>query len=96
MWPEPFGMVMIEALACGTPVVALQSGSVSELIDHGITGFVHDTDDALIGALQRVGGLDRARCRKEAADRFSTARMVADHLAFYQSVVDQPRAVRVA
>lgn len=95
-WPEPFGMVMVEALACGTPVVALRSGSVTELIEHGITGFVHDTDDALIEALPRVDGLDRARCREEAANRFSTARMVADHLALYRSVVDQSRSVRVA
>ena len=79
-----------------TPVVALRSGSVTELIEHGITGFVHDTDDALIAALPRVDGLDHARCRKEAANRFSTARMVADHLALYQSVVDQSRSVRVA
>jgi glycosyltransferase involved in cell wall biosynthesis len=83
-WPEPFGMVMIEALACGTPVVATPHGSVRELISDGVTGYVRHDEAGLVDALRQVGGLDRARCRKEAAARFSTERMVADHVRLYE------------
>jgi glycosyltransferase involved in cell wall biosynthesis len=86
-WPEPFGMVMIEALARGTPVVATPCGSVPELIDDGLTGFVRATPEELAGALHRVPGLDRARCRATATQRFSTERMVADHVALYEQVL---------
>ena len=82
-WPEPFGMVMIEALACGTPLVATPCGSVPEIITHGVTGFIAAGDDDLVDALGRVVDLDRGRCRKEAAARFSTERMVAAHLDLY-------------
>lgn len=85
-WPEPFGMVMIEALACGTPVVATPHGSVPELISDGATGYVRHDLTGLVDALQRVGQLDRGRCRKEAAHRFSTEQMVKDHLRLYEQV----------
>lgn len=90
-WPEPFGMVMIEALACGTPVVATPWGSVPELIRDGITGFIRADARDLVDALRRVGSIDRGQCRKEAAERFSTERMVADHLALYERVIERHR-----
>lgn len=85
-WPEPFGMVMIEALACGTPVVATPCGSVPELIADGQTGFIRSAESDLAAAVLRVAALDRSRCRKDAAERFSAERMVAGHLALYERV----------
>jgi glycosyltransferase involved in cell wall biosynthesis len=82
-WPEPFGMVMIEALACGTPVIATPCGASPELIDHGVTGFLAADHDSLVTALRHVAGLDRARCRTVAETRFSMARMAADHVRAY-------------
>ena len=87
-WPEPFGMVMIEALACGTPILSTPCGSVPEIVCEGVTGFVRDTEEGLVEALQRVGELDRTWCRKDAQARFSTERMVADHVALYRQLVD--------
>ena len=96
-WPEPFGMVMIEALACGTPVIAPPLGSVPEIIEDGVTGFVRGGDVAMADAVRRIGEIDRGTCRAEAALRFSAQRMAADHARFYQSILDQARRrVRVA
>jgi glycosyltransferase involved in cell wall biosynthesis len=86
-WPEPFGMVMAEALAHGTPVLAMPCGSVPELIDDGVTGFIRGTERELSEALPEVSSLDRTVCRQAAVERFSTGRMVDDHLALYRSVV---------
>ena len=86
-WPEPFGMVMIEALACGTPVIATPCGSVPEIVCEGVTGFVRGTESELADVLTRVGELDRTWCRKDAEARFSTERMVADHISLYRQVV---------
>jgi len=91
-WPEPFGLVMIEALACGTPVVAYPCGSVPEIVRHGETGFVVRAIDEAVAALERVGDIDRARCRADFEDRFSAARMARDYLAAYRAAI-QP-AVR--
>jgi glycosyltransferase involved in cell wall biosynthesis len=82
-WAEPFGLVMIESLACGTPVVATGEGSVPEIVDDGRTGYVRDTADDLASCLTRTSDLDRAACREAAETRFSTARMVSDHLDLY-------------
>jgi glycosyltransferase involved in cell wall biosynthesis len=87
-WPEAFGMSMIEALACGTPVVATPRGSVPELIDDGITGFVRSTEEELADALGHVNEIDRGECRKKAAASFSTERMVEQHVALYESVIE--------
>lgn len=95
-WPEPFGMVMIEALACGTPVIATPCGSVPEIVCEGVTGFVRGSESELAEALQRVGELDRTWCRKDAETRFSTQRMVADHVALYSQVVEDSRAVQAS
>jgi len=86
-WPEPFGLVMIEALACGTPVVATSAGSVPEIIEDGRTGFIHDTTEDLAKWLLRAADLDRATCREVAQTRFSTARMVSDHLDLYAELL---------
>jgi glycosyltransferase involved in cell wall biosynthesis len=93
-WHEPFGMVMIEALACGTPVVATPHGSVPELITDGVTGFVRPTETELADMLLQVDQLDRGECRKTAAERFSTQRMVADHLEIYERALTKCRGRR--
>jgi glycosyltransferase involved in cell wall biosynthesis len=86
-WPEPFGLVMIEALACGTPVVAFRCGSVPEVIDHGVTGFVVETLEEAIEAAGRVGRIDRRACRDAFERRFTDARMAARYVEIYQSLV---------
>lgn len=86
-WPEPFGMVMIEALACGTPVVARPCGAAPELVDHGRTGFLCDTEADLVDALGRVGEIDRAGCRAAVVERFSISRMVSAHVEAYRAAI---------
>jgi glycosyltransferase involved in cell wall biosynthesis len=86
-WPEPFGMVMIEALACGTPVLATPCGSVPEIVDDGVTGFIRSSPADLTEMLGQVGTIDRGHCRSIAALRFSSERMVDDHVALYEQVV---------
>jgi glycosyltransferase involved in cell wall biosynthesis len=82
-WPEPFGLVMIEAMACGTPVVAFNCGSVPEVIDDGVTGFVVDGMDEAVAAAARIGELDRRACRMAFEQRFSASRMARDYVAIY-------------
>jgi glycosyltransferase involved in cell wall biosynthesis len=82
-WPEPFGLVMIEALSCGTPVIAFRGGSVEEVIDDGITGFVVDSVEEAIHAVERVDEIDRRTCRSVFESRFSANRMVADYMKIY-------------
>jgi glycosyltransferase involved in cell wall biosynthesis len=91
-WPEPFGIVMIEALACGVPVVAFRGGSVPEIIDHGVTGFVVDSLDEAIAATRRVGSLDRCRCRAVFERRFSVTRMASDYVRVYERLVARQRS----
>lgn len=86
-WDEPFGLVMIEALAAGTPVVATPRGSVPEIIDDGVTGFVRDSPPALAEALMGAGELDRTACRRVVEGRFSARRMAADHVALFAELV---------
>lgn len=86
-WPEPFGLVMIEALACGTPVIAYRRGSVPEVLEDGVTGFiVHGFEDA-VRAVEEVHKIDRARCRAVFEERFSARRMAQDYLAIYQNLL---------
>jgi glycosyltransferase involved in cell wall biosynthesis len=85
-WPEPFGMVMVEALGCGTPVLATPYGSVPEIVTDGVTGFVRTSRADLARALRQVRKLDRARCRQDALERFSTARMVAGHVELFEAI----------
>jgi glycosyltransferase involved in cell wall biosynthesis len=83
-WPEPFGLVMIEAMACGTPVIAFPCGSVPEIVDHGTSGFIVDTVDAAVAAVGRIAELDRARVRQCFDRRFSAERMARDYVALYR------------
>jgi len=88
-WPEPFGLVMIEAMACGTPVIAWRRGSVPEVMEDGVTGYVVDDIDAAVRAVERVGGLSRAACRCAFERRFSATRMARDYLAVYRRLLQQ-------
>ncbi|MBW7973728.1 glycosyltransferase family 4 protein [Bradyrhizobium sp. BR 10289] len=83
-WPEPFGLVMIEAMACGTPVIALAHGSVPEVIDHGVSGFVVNTLDEAVAAANAAGTLDRRAIRRQFEQRFTAERMVRDYVAAYR------------
>jgi glycosyltransferase involved in cell wall biosynthesis len=85
-WPEPFGLVMIEAMACGTPVIAFRSGSVPEVVDHGVTGFIVDDEDEAVQALNRLGELDRRKVRARFEQRFSAERMARDYVGHYKGV----------
>jgi len=82
-WEEPFGLNMAESLACGTPVLATRRGSVPEIVEHGVTGWIGDDEVELAAAVERVEQLDRARCRQAAEERFSTAKMADGYLAAY-------------
>lgn len=87
-WPEPFGLVMIEALACGTPVIAFRRGSVEEIVEHGVTGFIVDNMEQAAEAARRVASLDRRACRRAFEQRFSARRMSNDYLRAYQRVIN--------
>ncbi len=86
-WPEPFGLTMIESLACGTPVVAWQHGSVSEIIEPGVTGCLCEDVGAAVRAVHRIRQLSRAACRESFERRFTARRMAEDYLALYRRVV---------
>ena len=88
-WAEPFGLVMIEAMACGTPVIACPNGAAPEIVDTGSTGFLCSDPAELVAAIQRVDELDRDACRAAVTRRFSTSRMVADHVALYREMVSR-------
>ena len=88
-WAEPFGLVMIEAMACGTPVVAYGSGSVPEVIDDGVSGFIVDSIEESVDAIQRLGELDRRRVRARFEERFTVERMTRDYVALYQRLLDE-------
>ena len=85
-WPEPFGLVMIEAMACGTPIVTRRRGSTPEVVEHGVTGFVCDDDTAIEQALGQIDRIDRRACRKRAETRFSVARMADEYEAVYRGL----------
>jgi glycosyltransferase involved in cell wall biosynthesis len=87
-WPEPFGLVMAEALSCGTPVVARRRGSVPELVSHGLTGLIGETDEELAQLCREVGTIKRALCRQEAVWRFSVEAMTLGYERVYDEVVD--------
>jgi len=90
-WPEPFGMVFIEALACGTPVITRPCGSVPELLEDGVTGYIATTEDELVDAVLRVPRISRLGCRIRAEERFDRRRMAADYEAVYRMLL-RPRA----
>jgi glycosyltransferase involved in cell wall biosynthesis len=86
-WPEPFGLVMVEAMACGTPVLAFRRGSVPEIIDQGVTGAIVDTMDEAVSMLPRVLALDRRAVRRRFEERFSATRMATEYVALYRSLL---------
>jgi glycosyltransferase involved in cell wall biosynthesis len=91
-WPEPFGLVMIEALACGTPVIARPTGSVPEILVPGRTGFAADTVDELVGAVKRVDTIDRGACRGHVEEHFTVARMADRYEALYRRLITRSQA----
>lgn len=94
-WPEPFGLVMIEALACGTPVVAFKHGSVPEVLRHGVSGYVATTMEEAIAAAARVEELDRRACRAEFEARFTARRMAEDYERLYVQLARKRQRGRV-
>jgi glycosyltransferase involved in cell wall biosynthesis len=88
-WPEPFGLTMIEAMACGTPTIAFRCGSVPEVIENGLTGFIVENEDDAVKAVKKVGVLNRAKCRATFERKFTVCRMAKHYLSIYESLVDQ-------
>jgi glycosyltransferase involved in cell wall biosynthesis len=91
-WREPFGLVMIEAMACGTPVIAFENGSVSEVLKDAVTGFIVHSEDQAVEAVRRIGTLDRARVRGEFERRFTAHRMAQDYLKLYARLAQARRS----
>ena len=87
-WPEPFGVVLIEAMACGTPVIAFRRGSVPEVVENGVTGFIVGSDAEAVDAVDRVGSLDRSRVRREFERRFTSRRMAQDYVRLYEFLAE--------
>lgn len=86
-WPEPFGIVMIEAMACGTPVIAYSQGSVPEIIEDGLTGFIVANADAAVKAVEKLGSFDRAACRRRFERRFTSSLMSSQYLRLYKTLL---------
>jgi glycosyltransferase involved in cell wall biosynthesis len=86
-WPEPFGLVMIEAMACGTPVIAFRCGSVPEVVEEGVSGFVVETVNQAAAAVARVASLDRSNVRAAFEHRFTIERAARDYLQLYQQLI---------
>ncbi len=88
-WPEPFGLVMIEALACGTPVIARLRGSVAEIIESGVTGYVIKNISEAVKAVKQISGISRRRCRKTFEQQFTAKRMAENYLNAYEELIDK-------
>jgi len=95
-WPEPFGLVMIESMACGTPVIAFNSGSVPEILEDGLTGFVVSNVDGAVAAVRRLNHLFRPTIRSRFEERFSVDAMAREYVRIYQKLAAPSRAVAVA
>lgn len=90
-WPEPFGIVMIEAMACGTPIIAFPGGSVQEVMEDGVTGFIVKSVDEAVKAVEQVSSLSRRGCRAVFEERFTASRMTRDYLRIYRRLVGEKR-----
>lgn len=86
-WPEPFGLVLIESLACGTPVITRNRGSIPEIIVHGKTGFICETVDEMAEAVRNIGSIDRMTCRRHVEQNFSISRMVTKYESIYKQLI---------
>jgi glycosyltransferase involved in cell wall biosynthesis len=95
-WPEPFGLVMIEAMACGTPVIAWNCGSVPEVIDEGVTGFIVNSEEEALAAIARAPDLDRRQVRGAFDRRFAATTMARAYLDVYARLLDAQRLVRAS
>jgi glycosyltransferase involved in cell wall biosynthesis len=95
-WPEPFGLVMIESMACGTPVIAFRAGSVAEIVDEGVTGFIVENIDQAVEAVQRIPLLNRRACRERFCERFTAQRMCEQYLAAYELGIREKKAQSAA
>ncbi len=93
-WPEPFGLVLIEAMACGTPVVALNLGSIPEVVEHGKTGFVAKNFGELLEGVRNIGTINRTYCREYALNRFSAKQMAIGYESVYQQVILKNKPVK--
>ena len=94
-WPEPFGLVMIEAMACATPVIAFRCGSVPEIIDHGVSGFIVDNEAEAVAAVGKALALDRTGVRAAFDARFTATRMARDYVSLYEDVIAGRTAPRL-
>jgi glycosyltransferase involved in cell wall biosynthesis len=88
-WPEPFGLAMIEAMACGTPIIAYRQGSIPEVMEEGRTGFIVNELEDAIAAARRIPELSRKRCREMYEQRFTAARMARDYLRVYERLIER-------
>jgi Glycosyl transferases group 1 len=88
-WPEPFGLVVIEAMACGTPVIAFPFGSMPELIETGVNGALVESVDQAVAAVEALPALDRTLCRRSFEERFTTARMARDYVGVYEALAKE-------
>ena len=95
-WPEPFGLVMAEALAAATPVLAFPNGAAPEIVDHGRTGYICRDEEEMVTAVGQVHEIERHQCRAAAERRFSLARMAADHERLYRRILEHPGQIRVS
>jgi glycosyltransferase involved in cell wall biosynthesis len=94
-WPEPFGLVMVEAMACGTPVIAYNRGAAPEIVEEGVTGFIVEDETQALAAVDRLAGLSRKRIRRRFEERFTARRMAEEYLAVYRSLARKARAPRL-
>ena len=90
-WPEPFGLVLIEAMACGTPVIAFNSGSVPEIVEDGLTGFIVERKEEAVAATAQLSRLSRRAIRQRFEERFTARRMALEYLAVYRDLMDKRR-----
>ena len=88
-WPEPFGLVVIEAMACGTPVIAFPFGSMPELIEPGVNGALVESIEQAVAAVEALPALDRTLCRRSFEERFTTARMARDYIGVYEALAKE-------
>jgi glycosyltransferase involved in cell wall biosynthesis len=90
-WPEPFGLVMLEAMACGTPTIAFRCGSVPEVLEEGVTGYIVDSIEEAVAVVERLDGFDRARCRAVFEGRFTAERMARNYVEIYRTLCEPSR-----